>query len=126
MKAAADGTLLLGTATNPPTAGVTITITVPPVGNGKGKGGAISTLAAKGGGKKAAKPVVIAKAHVAVPTGKTVPLKVKLSAKAQAMLGKRALHATLSLVATSAAGTDGSETQPLTITAPPKKKSKGK
>jgi FG-GAP-like repeat len=122
VKALADGTLLLGTATNPPTAGVTITITIPVPPIGKAKSGAVSTLAAKSGGKKAAKPVVIATAHVAVAAGKTVQLKAKLSSKALAMLRKRTLHATLSLAATSADGTKGSEASALTIKAPAKKR----
>jgi hypothetical protein len=122
LKALAGGTLLLGTATNLPTTGVTINITVPPFV--KGKGGAILTLAQKGAGKKAAKPIVIGRAHVTVPAKKTVPLKVKLSSQAQGMLKKRTLHATVSIVATSADGTKASETKSLTIKAPAKKKRK--
>jgi hypothetical protein len=124
VKALADGTLLLGTATNPPTTGVSITITVPPVG--KPKGSPRVLLARKAGGKKKAKPVVIGKAHVTVPAGKTVPLKVKLTAKAKSMLKKGALHATVTLLATAAGGAEGSETKALTIKPAAKKKGKRK
>jgi hypothetical protein len=125
VKALADGTLLLGTATNPPTAGVTITITVPPIKK-KAKGSSVSALAQKVAGKKAKKPVVIGNAHIVVPAGKTVPLKVKLSAKGRGMLKKGPLHAQLTLLATSADGTKQSETKSLTIKATAKKKGKKK
>jgi hypothetical protein len=125
VKALADGMLLLGTATNPPTAGVTITITVPPIKK-KAKGSAVAALAQKVAGKKAKKPVVIGNAHIAVPAGKTVPLKVKLSGKGRAMLKKGPLHAQLSLLATSADGTKQSETKSLTIKATARKKGKGR
>jgi FG-GAP-like repeat len=124
VKVLANGTVLLGTATNPPTTGVTITIVIPTFG--KAKGSALAALVQKGSGKKAAKPVTIGKAHITVPAKKTVPLTVKLSAKALAMLKKGPLHAKLSLVATSAAGTEGSGPASLTIKPPAKKKSKGK
>jgi hypothetical protein len=126
VKALANGTLLLGTATNPPTTGVTITLTVPPIKK-KAKGSSLAATAQKVAGKKASKPVVIGNAHVVVPAGKTVPLKVKLSSKARGLLKKGPLHAKLSLLATTAAGTKESETKSLTIKATTKKKkSKGK
>ncbi|HEX4307883.1 MAG TPA: VCBS repeat-containing protein [Solirubrobacterales bacterium] len=112
-KAAADGTVLLGTATNPPTAGVTITLTVPPFK--KAKGSSLLALARKGAGKKASKPTAIGKAHVTVPAGKTVPLKVKLSPQALSALKKGALHATLNLLAVSADGSKQSASDSLTI-----------
>jgi hypothetical protein len=124
VKVLANGTVVVGTATNPPTTGVSITITVPPFL--KGKGGALATLVQKGAGKKAAKPVTIGKAHVTVPAKKTVPLKVKLSAKGLALLKKGPLHAGLSLVATAAGATETSVPRPLTIKPAAKKKSKGK
>jgi hypothetical protein len=124
VKLLAGGTLLLGTATNPPTTGVAITIVIPPFA--KAKGSALAALVQKGSGKKTAKPVTIGKAHVTVPAKKTVPLTVKLSAKALAMLKKGPLHAKLSLVATSPSGTEASGLAPLTIKPPAKKKSKGK
>jgi hypothetical protein len=125
VKALANGTLLLGTATNPPTTGVTITLTVPPIKK-KAKGSSLAATAQKVAGKKASKPVAIGTAHVVVPAGKTVPLKVKLSSKARAMLKKASIHAKLSLLATSAGGVKESETRTLTIKATPKKKGKGK
>jgi hypothetical protein len=125
VKALADGTLQLGMATNPPTTGVTITLTVPPFKK-KAKGSSLTATAQKVAGKKASKPVAIGKAQIVVPAGKTVPLKVKLSSKAQAMLKKGPLHAKLSLLATSAGGVKESETKTLTIKAAPKKKGKGK
>jgi hypothetical protein len=124
VKAAADGTLLLGTATNPPTAGLTITITVPPIG--KAKGSALAALAQKGADKKASKPLVVGKAHVTVPAGKTVPLKVKLSSKARGMLKRSPLHTKLTLLAISAGGAEQSETEALTIKAAARKKTTGK
>jgi hypothetical protein len=123
-KALANGTLLLGTATNPPTAGVTITLTVPPFK--KAKGSSLLALARKGAGKKASKPTVIGKAHVSVPAGKTVPLKVRLSPAALAKLTKGALHATLNLAAVSTDGTKKSENARLTIKPAAKKKGKKK
>ncbi len=123
VKALADGTLLLGTATNPPTAGVTITLTVPPFK--KAKGSSLLALTRKGAGKKASKPTVIGKAQVSVPAGKTVPLKVKLSPQAQRMLKKGALHAKLSLLAVSADGSKQSMDESLTIK-PAAKKGKKK
>jgi hypothetical protein len=122
--ALANGVLLLGKATNPPTAGVTITITVPPVG--KAKGSALSAPVHKGPGKKTSKPIVIGKAHVIVPAGKTVPLKVKLSSKGRGLLKMGTLHVKLSLLAISVGGAKESETKSLTIKAPAKKKGKGK
>jgi hypothetical protein len=120
----ANGTLLLGTATNPPTAGVTITLTVPPFK--KAKGSSLLALARKGAGKKASKPTVIGKAQVSVPAGKTVPLKVRVSSATLAKLKKGALHATLNLLAVSADGTKKTESPRLTITPAAKKKGKKK
>jgi hypothetical protein len=125
VKALADGTLLLGTATNPPTTGVTITLTVPPIKK-KAKGSSLAATAQKVAGKKAGKPVAIGTAHVTVPAGKTVPLKVKLSPKALGMLKKAPLHAKLSLLATTAGGAKEAETKTLTIKAPAKVKGKKK
>jgi hypothetical protein len=123
VKALADGTLLLGTATNPPTAGVTITLTAPPFK--KAKGSSVLALARKGAGKKASKPTVIGKAQVTVPAGKTVPLKVKLSPSALKQLKKGALHAKLNLLAASADGSKQSANYSLTIE-PAAKKGKKK
>ena len=120
----ANGTVLLGTATNPPTTGVTIRISLPPLG--KAKGSALSALVQKGGGKRAKKPLVIGKAHVTVPAKKTVPLKAKLSAEALRIVKKGPLQVKLGLVATAAGGDKESVVKPLTIKPAAKKKHKGK
>ncbi|HUA74245.1 MAG TPA: VCBS repeat-containing protein [Solirubrobacteraceae bacterium] len=114
IKALADGTLKLGTATNPPTLGVTITITLSPVRKAKGSAFAMPA-------QKAKKPTVIGTVHLTVPAGKTVPLKVRLSSKAREMLKKGPLHARLTLLATSVGGAKRSETKSLTIEATPKR-----
>jgi hypothetical protein len=120
--ALANGTVLLGTATNPPTASVGLTITIP--AGGKAKGNAL--LAARPNkGKKTKKPTVIGKAQIKVPAGKTVPLKVKLSSTAQKLLKQGPLHATLAIVAVSTSGAKQTKSEALTIK-PPKAKKKGK
>jgi FG-GAP-like repeat len=111
------GYVVLGTASNPPTKSVLITLTLPA---GKPKGSSLVTARAKGG-KKQPKPTVIGKATITVPAGKTVPLKVKLSAAARAKLKKGPLHATVTLVATSTSGAQQTKTAALTIK-PAKKK----
>jgi hypothetical protein len=116
--ALANGGLLLGTATNPPTASVGITITIP--AKGKAKGAALVTARAKKG-----KPTVIGKAQIKIAAGKTVALKVKLSTAARKLLRKGALHARLTIVAVSATGAKQTETVPLTIK-PPKSRHGGK
>jgi hypothetical protein len=118
VSALADGTLLLGTATNPPVASVGLILTLP--AGGKAKGGA-RTSAAKGTKKKG---TVIGKAKIVVPAGKTVPLKLKLSAKAKALLKKGPLHAGLAVKATSTAGVVKGEALSLTIKPPKAKKKK--
>jgi FG-GAP-like repeat len=123
-KVLANGLVLLGTATNPPTAGVTITLTVPPFK--KAKCSSVLALARKGAGKKASKPTVIGKAHVTVPTGKTVQLMVKLSSQARARLKKGVLHAQLSLLAVSVDGSKKTVDEALTIKPPAAKKGKKK
>jgi hypothetical protein len=121
--ALANGTLLLGTATNPPTASVGLTLTLP--SKGKAKGSAL--LAARPKKKKAKKrQIVIGKAKIVVPAGKTVKLKLKLSRKARALLKKGPLHASLAIKATSTAGVVKNETRHLTIEPPKAKKEKTK
>jgi hypothetical protein len=115
----ANGTLLLGTASNPPTASVGLTLTVP--AGGKAKGNAVLAARPKKG-KKTKKPTVIGKAQIKVPAGKTVPLKVKLSTAAQRQLKKGPLHATLAIVAVSTGGAKQTKSEPLTIKAPKAKK----
>lgn len=116
----ANGTLLLGAATNPPTSSVGLTLTLPAAG-GKAKGSAIASAAKPKRGKK--KETVLGKAQITVPAGKTVPLKLKLSAKAKALLKKGPLHAELAIKATSAGGAVKDESEALTIK-PPKARQK--
>lgn len=122
--ALANGILLLGTATNPPTASVGLTLTLPR--GGKAKGSSLAAAAKpKTKSKKKKKGIVIGKATIKVPAGKTVPLKLKLSAKARALLKKGPLHAGLAIKATSTSGVVKKETRALTIE-PPRKKKKTK
>ncbi len=116
-----NGLIVLGTATNPPTASVGLLLTLPAGGNAKGS--ALAAAKPKKKGKKK-KGTVIGKAKIAVPAGKTVKLKLKLSAKARALLKRGSLHASLAVKATSTSGTVKSETRPLTIKPPKKKKKK--
>jgi hypothetical protein len=116
----ADGTLLLGTATNPPTSSVGLTLTLPAAG-GEAKGSAVAS--AKKPKKGKAKETLLGKAQIVVPAGKTVPLKLKLSAKASALLKKGPLHAKLAIKATSSGGVVKDESRQLTIK-PPKAKKK--
>jgi hypothetical protein len=118
--ALANGTLLLGTATNPPTAGVGLVLTIPAGGKAKGSARAAAAKPKKQGKKK--KETVIGKAKIVVPAGKTVPLKLKLSAKAKALLKKGPLHAKLTIRATSTTGVLKEESRPLTIEPPKAKK----
>lgn len=116
--ALANGTLLIGTATNPPTAKVGLTLSVP-IAGGKAKGSAVASAKPKKGKKK---ETVLAEARIAVPAGKTVPLKVKLNAKAKALLKKGPLHAALRIEATSPGGVVKGESRQLTIKPAKKKK----
>ncbi len=111
-KAKPNGTLILGTATNPPTASVGITLTIPT--KGKAKGNSL-TLARKKGKQKTPKPVVIGAAQIKVPAGKTVPLEVRLNGKGRARLKKGAIHATLTLLAVSTSGRKETKAEALTI-----------
>jgi len=107
------GWLALGTATDPPTSLVRLTVTIPA---GTAKGSALSAA------QKRKKPIVIGKAQINVAAGKTVPLKVKLSNAARKLLAKRrSLRATLAIVAFSKNGAQQSESLALTIE--PKRKS---
>lgn len=107
-----DGAVLLGTATNPPTASVDITLTIPAKG-GKAKGSALAAAAKPKKSKK--REAVIGKASIKVPAGKTVPLKVKLKPKALALLKKGPIRAKVTLVAVSTSGAKDTVKQPLTI-----------
>jgi hypothetical protein len=123
VSALANGTLLLGTATNPPTAKVGLILTIPVGGKaGKAKGSALAAVAKPKKKGKKKKETVIGRANIVVPAGKTVPLKVKLSTKAKALLKRGPLHAKLAIKATSTAGVVKEESRPLTIKPPKAKK----
>ena len=103
-----DGkTLTLGQATNPPTAGTTQTLTLPPVAH------ASASTSAKGGKKKA---TAVGGGKTTVPAGKTVPLKLKLNGKGKAALRKHgSLHATLTIVATNPQGQKQTTTRAVVV-----------
>jgi hypothetical protein len=103
------GFITLGTASNPPTASVDLTVTLP---GGKASGKA-RVSAKKAGGKK--KAILLGHAKIAIPAGSTRTLKVKLKPKALALLKKGPLHASLAVAAVAAGGAKQSMTQPLTI-----------
>jgi hypothetical protein len=103
------GFITLGTATNPPTASVDLTVTLP---GGKG-GSKARAAAARPGGKK--KAILLGHAKISIPAGSKRTLKVKLKPKALGLLKKGPLHTRLSLVAANAAGAKESKTQALTI-----------
>jgi hypothetical protein len=119
------GTLLLGTATNPPTASVDLTLTLPPTkGKGKGKGNATAAAAKPKKGKP--KGVVIGHSLIKIAAGKKQALLVHLSKVALAKLKKGPLKATLAIVAVATDGTKKATSQALTIKpAKPTKKHKG-
>ena len=95
--------LLLGTATNPPTSSVLLTLsTKPPKGGASG-----SKQRGKAGGKK--KPIVIGKANIAIPVGAKRSLKVQLNKKGRKLVGSDPLKATLKIVATGSDGTEATE-----------------
>ncbi len=118
------GNLLLGTATNPPTASVELTIILPPAkGKGKPKGNATAATAKPKKGKK--KGVVIGHSLTKIAAGKKQPLKVHLSKSALAKLKKGPLKTTLAIVAVATDGTKKATSQALTIK-PAKAKKKRK
>ncbi len=98
--ATADGsfTLTLGKAANPPTRAVTLTLTA----------GGASASARK-------KATVVGTATVAIPAGKSRPLRVKLNAKGRALLrGHAKVAITVTYVATGTDGTKQSRTRKVT------------
>jgi hypothetical protein len=103
------GFITLGTATNPPTAGVDLTVTLP---GGKSGGKARASVKRPKGKKKA---VLLGHAKIAIPAKSKRVLKVKLKPKALALLKKGPLHASLRVVATAVGGGKKSKTQKLTI-----------
>lgn len=117
-----NGNLILGSATNPPTASVDLTVLLPVAkGGGKASAAAAKPKKGKGKGKKAK---VIAHAKIKIPAGKKRALKVHLKRPALAQLKKgKTLKAKLKIVAVATDGTKSAKTQSLTIK-PPKKPKK--
>ena len=109
------GNLILGNATNPPTASVQLTLSVKPT-----KGGGAAKLRGKGGGKK--KPIVVGKGNVSIPAGETRDLKVQLNKKGRKLAAKGSLKAALEIVAVGTDGTSQSDSRKVKIA--PKKKPK--
>lgn len=103
------GFITLGTATNPPTASVDLTVTLP----GGRSGGKARMSVKKPKGKK--KATLLGHAKITIPAGSKRVLKVKLKPKALALLKKGPLHASLRVVATAVGGEKKSKTQKLTI-----------
>jgi hypothetical protein len=92
----ADRTVVLGKATNPPTTGTTQTLVgVLPATHHRGAHAAA-----------AAKPVVLGRGKTVVPTGKSAPITIALTAAArQALKAGKKLKATEKIVATGSGGT---------------------
>jgi hypothetical protein len=103
------GIVLLGTATNPPTASVDLTITIPAKSHGKARAAATKPKQ----GKK--KRVLIGHALIRIPTGQKAALKVHLKASALKKLKKAPLRATLAVLAAASDGTKKATSQALTI-----------
>jgi hypothetical protein len=103
-KVDSKGSLLLGSATNPPTASVLLTL---------------SAKAPKGGAKKA---LVIGKADVSIPAGEERDLKVQLNKKGRKLVKRRSLKANLKIVATAADGSQATDERKVKLV--PKKKPK--
>jgi hypothetical protein len=118
------GNLLLGTATNPPTASVDLTVLLPSgkAGKGKGKGKPRMLDLAKPKGKKKKKGTVIGHAKITIPAGKKKQLKVHLKKKALIKLKAGPLKVSLTVVAVATDGTKQTVTRPLTIKPPKAKK----
>ncbi len=97
-------TLALGTATNPPAAGTTQTLTAP------------AAATASRAGSKAGKPVVIGKGKTTVPAGKTVGIKLSLNGKGRTQLKRKgSLKVTLTIVAANPQGETQTTTSAITI-----------
>lgn len=104
------GYINLGTATNPPVAGVDLTVTLPAGGSGtKARGATAESSAAK------RKKTLLGHAKITIPAGSKRVLKLKLKPKALTLLRKGPIHARLAVVATGADGKKQSKTQALTI-----------
>jgi hypothetical protein len=107
-----DGrTVVLGKASNPPTARTTQTLT------------AAGAARASAAGGKAKKPVVYGRGKAKIGTGKSAKLKLKLNRKGRAKLKKKGkLKARLTVVAVNAAGEK--QTVNRTVTIKPKQRKK--
>jgi hypothetical protein len=106
------GNLLLGSATNPPTATVELTITLPPA---KATHRGTQARAASTRKKRRKKTVVLARVRIKVAAHSKRALKLHLSASALARLKTGSLKATLTLVAVAADGTKAAVSRALTI-----------
>ena len=115
-----NGNLILGTATNPPTASVDLTVLLPPGGK---SGKARASAKSKGGHKGKKKPKVIGHADIKIPAGHTSALKVHLKGSAVSELKHgKSLKTKLAIVAVGTDGTTEAKTQSLTIKPPKAKK----
>jgi len=104
-----------GSASNPPTASVDLTLTVKATGK-----------ASAAGKKKQPKTTRIGFAHIVIPPGKTRKLQVKLSAGGRKLVKARgSLKATLTLAATGTDGSHATKTRTLTMKRAPVKRHKG-
>ena len=117
------GNLILGSATNPPTASVDLTVLLP---SGKGGGKARAAASKPTGKHKGKKSKVIGHAKIKIPAGKKRPLKVHLKRSALAQLKKgKTLKAELKIIAIATDGNMQKKAQPLTIKPPKKAKKRG-
>jgi hypothetical protein len=116
-KVDSKGKVILGSATNPPTASVQLTVTTTSGGGGGKPRSAVRVAAKK-------KKVVLGKAKVKVPAGEEKPLKVKLSKKGRKLLakGRGKVKTTVKIVATGTDGTTDKSTKKLKLSGAKKKK----
>ena len=96
----AAGSIGLGTASNPPTAVVDLTLTAIPAGAAAAKKKKLTKLGA---------------AHIVIPSGKTRKLTLKLNAAARNLLKRGSVKARLTVVATGTDGKRATATRKLTL-----------
>jgi len=101
VRAGATGTVVVGAASNPPTAAVDLTLTAAPAG---AAGAAVTRKAVKLGA-----------AHVVIPKGTTRKLTVRLNAVARRQLRHGSVKTKLTVVATGTDGSRASTTRRLTL-----------
>lgn len=116
------GGAVFGTVSNPPTASVGLLLTVPPAPKPKAKGATASAAGTRKGATK--KSVVIGKANIVVPTGKKLPLGLKLNGKGRARVAHKSLGATLTITAVATDGTKATKVQKVTLQPPKPAKKK--